>query len=372
MPSGPGYSIADQAAKTRGHPSGFDYMRLLLAVSIVMLHSCITSYGVQSDVALATGYARPLLRVILPMFFALSGFLVAGSLERSRTLGVFLALRAIRIYPALMVEVVLSALLLGPLVTDLPLGRYFSDPRLHAYLLNAFGIVHFVLPGVFDNNPLPHTVNGQLWTIPFELYCYLTLAFLVLVGLKRRRAIGPISVAVVTLAYLGVTLYRHHGEVVFVTGAINGALLVATFLAGVSLYLYRETVPWNRKIGLTSVVAMVLLLGYIPYGDFLAPAPAAYATVYLGLMNPNRGFLRGADYSYGIYLYGFAVQQTLMDLWPASRVWYLNILLCLPCVVLIAAFSWHFVERPASKLRRVAQRSEDWWLAFRPGRRRVV
>jgi hypothetical protein len=35
-----------------------------------------------------------------------------------------------------------------------------------------------------------------------------------------------------------------------------------------------------------------------------------YVTVYLGLINFKRfSFVKGADYSYGIYLYGFAVQQ---------------------------------------------------------------
>jgi peptidoglycan/LPS O-acetylase OafA/YrhL len=174
------------------------------------------------------------------------------------------------------------------------------------------------------------------------------------------------------LAYLCVTLYRHGGQVVFVTGAINGALLVATFLAGVSIYLYRELIPWNNRIGLASTIAMFLLLGYIPYGDFLAPIPAAYSTVYFGLMSPHRKFLRGADYSYGIYLYGFAVQQTMVDLFPAAHIWYFNILICLPCIVLIAACSWHFVERPAGKLRRVAQWGEKRWLEFRLRRPSVV
>jgi peptidoglycan/LPS O-acetylase OafA/YrhL len=97
----------------------------------------------------------------------------------------FLGLRAIRIFPALFVEVILSALILGPLVTTLPPQLYFSDPLFFNYLLNAIGDVHFLLPGVFADNPWPRVVNGQLWTIPYELYCYCAISIIALIGLKR-------------------------------------------------------------------------------------------------------------------------------------------------------------------------------------------
>jgi peptidoglycan/LPS O-acetylase OafA/YrhL len=326
-------------------------MRLFLAVSIVGLHTVLTGQGVAADVALAVGPWRPFLRLILPMFFALSGYLVAGSLERCNTLGMFLGLRAIRIYPALMVEVVLSAFILGPRVTTLPLREYFADPLFSNYLLNALGDVHFNLPGIFATNPLPAIMNGQLWTIPFELYCYVTLAALTVLGVKRRRWIGPVGVVAVTLAYGAVTLYRHNGELVPVAGAINGALLVATFLAGVAIYQYRHSLPWAARFGAPALIGAGALLAYIPGGDFVAGPLAAYATVWLGLMNPSRRWLRGADYSYGIYLYGFAVQQTVVYMLPAARLWYVNLLVSLPLVVLIAAFSWHVVEKPANRLR---------------------
>jgi peptidoglycan/LPS O-acetylase OafA/YrhL len=66
---------------------------------------------------------------------------------------------------------------------------------------NIVGHVHFALPGVFANNPLPSIVNGQLWTIPFELYCYITLAAVTFIGLKRSRKIGPLAIVGLTLVY---------------------------------------------------------------------------------------------------------------------------------------------------------------------------
>lgn len=359
------YTIAARIADTDGHASGFDYLRLGLALAIVCLHSAITSYGKIYDVAIFESWARPFVRMILPAFFALSGFLVAGSLMRTHSLITFLWYRAVRIYPALIVECLLSAFILGPVVTRYNLTDYFTDPLFAQYMLNITGHVHFLLPGVFNDNPLPDIVNGQLWTIPFELYCYITLALVALLGLKRHRILAPIFTVLVTVAYLAATMYRHNGEIVYVASAINGALLVATFLAGVGMYLYRDVLPWGRVPMLLSGALSMACLAYIPNGDFFAPIPVAYFTVCVGLTNPSRRVLAGADYSYGIFLYGFVIQQTLMFLLPSWRHWALNILLSVPAAFIIAAASWHLVEKPAQNLRGKIKPVEEAWLRWR-------
>lgn len=355
-------SIATRIEETGGHASGFDYMRLFLSLSIVSLHSGIICYGLKADQAIFMSAARPLVRFVLPAFFALSGFLVSGSLERSKTLGMFLGLRVLRIYPALAVEVLLSAIILGPMITTVALQDYFSDPKFFLYLRNVVGDVHFYLPGVFAGNPEPDIVNGQLWTIPFELGCYIVLAGLAILGLKRQRWVAPCGVIVITIAYLLTTLLRHHWTIVFVPGAINGALLIATFLSGVTIYFYRDVLPWSFATFAIAAITAAVFLGFLPYGDFFAPVPVAYATVYLGLLNPNRRMLRGADYSYGIFLYGFTVQQAIWFAFPFAREWLINMLISVPAVVLVAALSWYCVERPAQGLRFVLKRLEAWYL----------
>lgn len=69
-------------------------------------------------------------------------------------------------------ETLLSALILGPVVTSLTLGAYFSNPEFFRYFGNMIGWVYYFLPGVFLDNPLPRTVNGQLWTLQPEFWCY--------------------------------------------------------------------------------------------------------------------------------------------------------------------------------------------------------
>jgi peptidoglycan/LPS O-acetylase OafA/YrhL len=301
------------------------------------------------------------------MFFTVSGFLVAGSLERCRTLVSFVGLRVIRIYPALAVETTLSALLLGPALTVYPLSSYFTDHQFFTYLLNITGDVHYTLPGVFLTNPFPFRVNNQLWTVPYELGCYTTLSVLVLLGIKRFRIIAPAAAVASVLIFVAARLLKNHGQFVPFEGAVSGPLLITFFLAGLSVFLYRNDLPFNKFLFWASAALSIALLGVIPYGDCLAALPVAYLTVYLGLLNPPRNFvIGGADYSYGIYLYSFVVQQTISDILPWSRAWYLNIAISLPLSIAIAAFSWHVIEKPALQLRKKLARVEAWYLGLRP------
>src|SRR5215468_2964959 len=182
-------TIEERLLEADGRPSGFDYMRLALALAVFMLHIPATNFGDEVQNALFLHLWRPVSAIVLPMFFALSGFLVAGSLTRCKTLVSFLGLRVLRIVPALAAEVFLSGFILGALFTTLPLRRYFFSWGLLTYFLNIVGDVQFTLPGVFYSNPHAGVVNQQLWTVPWELDCYILLAVLALVGIVRKPII---------------------------------------------------------------------------------------------------------------------------------------------------------------------------------------
>ena len=345
-------SLGQRLAEMNGRPSGFDYLRISLALAVIAMHSVITSRGAAADFALWVTPLRPILRAILPMFFALSGFLVAGSLERCRTLFSFLGLRFIRIYPALMVEVLLSAFIIGLSVTTLPSKTYLTSREFYRYLLNVTGDIHYLLPGVFIHNPFPRIVNAQLWTIPYELGCYMTLAALALIGLVKRPYLALVAILGIGSLHLGYRLIKHHNQSLYILGGVPGALLIVSFLAGISLYLYRERVIWDRRLFVTACAASVLLL-VVPCGEYIAVPLLAYVTVWLGLTNcPRLAVVRGADLSYGVFLYGFVIQQLFTFLFPHLRYWWANILVCIPGALIVAAASWNLVEKPALRLRK--------------------
>ena len=343
-----GGSLADRVAATGGRSAGFDYLRIGLAVAIVCWHSILLCYGGAVEQAIWRSAWRPLPSAILPVFFALSGFLVAGSLERCPTLISFFGLRILRILPALAVEITLSALLLGPLLTQVPLREYFASPIFHAYFLNILGDIQYTLPGLFPANPKPEIVNGQLWTIPFELQCYLALGLLGLIGAIRRRALLLGAMALLQ----AIAIWHAFSKTDPTGGAVTGSVLVMSFLAGVTLYVYRDRIPWSAPLGLAAALATAVLLS-VPNGEYAVAFPAAYLTVYAGLLNPRKiPVIFKGDYSYGIYLYGFPLAQAFVSLGPGTRHWYWYMLAVLPACALVACISWTRVEKPALRLRR--------------------
>lgn len=347
-----------------GRTTGFDYLRLGLAVAVLCSHSIDVSYGVNFTVRFENGPIRPLIAVILPMFFALSGFLVAGSLERCRSLVSFIGLRMIRLAPALAFETVLAALILGPLLTSLPLAAYFSDGLLPRYFLNIVGDIQYLLPGLFESNPWARTVNAQLWTLPYELMCYTTLAVLAVLGIHKRRQIFALVVVGLNVILTASYVINAADAGWNALPVAPGPSLVLAFLYGITFHLYRDAIPHSPRLGLLAgALALALLIH--PATDYLVPPLAAYFTVWLGLMRPKPSVLtRHGDYSYGIFLFGFPIQQAVTQVMgPPFQQWYWNIAFALPLTIVFAVISWHAIEKPALNLRGPLKRLEDRMLA---------
>ncbi len=335
-------TLADRLTAADGRPAGFDYLRLALALAIFAWH-CI---GFTDQPALRIARA-PLMvgpaMALVPAFFALSGFLVAGSLVRNPSLLAFGTMRAARIIPALFVDTLFSALILGPIFTSLTLEAYFAAPEFWRYFLNIAGIISFKLPGVFTGNPSDF-VNSQLWTIPWELYAYVGLFLAAAVGIFWRRWLMLLA----TLALdAGLTVrIGFHG-----LGTFVGDALVPSFLTGACAYLYRDRIPVHG-LAIAAALAMVVAAWPIKVLAPLLPWATIYATLALGVLNPQRNrFIRSGDYSYGIYLYSLPIIQALIAAVPFARTWWGALLLATPCVLLFAAASWHGVEKHALKAR---------------------
>lgn len=332
----------EERARSHGNTHGFDYLRLILATSVLFWHSLIISYGTNMDRPFLAGPYGPFVRLILPMFFTLSGFLVAGSMERCRTVSEFVTLRVLRIFPALTAEILLSALLLGPIFTHWTLGAYFTDPKFWTYLLNCLGMIHFLLPGVFIDNPRPDIVNLSLWTIPAELECYIAIVTLTVLGLFRRRPLFLAAILLLTLVFSGYDWANGQFEN---EGLASPRLLVLSFLVGVTISLYRDRIPLNPWLAALSFLLGYWLLSGGP-APFFCAIPVGYLTVWLGMTHPPRiPVLMKGDFSYGIYLFAFPIQQCIAQmLW--TREWWINSLLSLPIVLMWSALSWYNIEKP--------------------------
>lgn len=335
-----------------GRAPGFDAVRFFLATLIMGWHAFSICYkGMLPVYLVVAGYsfAKPLLRFLIPAFFFLSGFLVAGSALRLRSTKTFLTFRGLRIFPALLVEVFLSAILLGAAITTLPIQDYYSHPEFYSYFANIVGFVHFNLPGVFEHNNLT-AVNINLWTLPSEFYCYLILAGLMVSGIAFDRK----KYAAVFLAgTLGLVVFfifiRQWGA--YVTHTVHQSLFIYAFFIGVACFLFADKIPLRK----TWFAASLAGLWFFCWDQttILGLLSTCYVTLYLGFANlKSLPVISRGDYSYGIYLYGFPIEQALWHYLPFVRGnWIMLFLIAFPTTLLFAALSWHLLEKPFLSLK---------------------
>jgi peptidoglycan/LPS O-acetylase OafA/YrhL len=344
-------TIASRFESGRGF-TGFDYLRIGLSVAICLWHSWWVYTGKLAwELPLWQGWLAFIPQSFVPMFFALSGFLVAGSLERNR-LHHFLALRFLRIIPALAFEVVVSACMIGALFTTLPILKYLSSPEFFVYFLNVAGIIHVTLPGVFLNNPLPELSNPQLWTIPYELECYMVLAGLSVLGIVWKRyyllwvTLGLIFARTIYAAFIK----AEDPTASLAGGHFPGRILVMMFLVGVLVYRHREKIPYSDVLGYGSLIAIVLLFKF-PALTWLGALPTGYFVVWFGLKQPPA--IPFGDLSYGVYLFHFPVTQMLMALFGGMLAsWWLFAPISLIGSAIFAAISWTYIEKPIMARKR--------------------
>lgn len=333
-----------------GRPSGFDYLRIFLSIAVLLVHSVGLAEGrnFELDHVYYSPIFGPLAMAVLPMFFALSGFLVAGSLQRCLTLVSFLGLRFFRIYPALFAEVVLTALLVGPFVSSVPLQEYFTSDGFFRYLFNITGHTTTYLPNSFSTNPRPEIANVQLWTVPYELFCYIALSAIALLFSKNSKIRILVGSTLISLAMVANVVIFNDGDLPSRWGfPVHGSFLIIAFLAGVCIYYYRDIILISKSY--TLLTAAIALIGFQSgfFGELIAVFACSYIVVALGVLNPGRiGIIRHADLSYGVFLYHGIVQQTLIFVWPWDIGWVLCFFTSLVISSAIAYLSWTLVEKP--------------------------
>jgi len=350
-------TIGERSEASGGNTSGFDYLRLILSVAVILIHSFRVTGNAEPQAFLITRILDLMAILVLPFFFSLSGFLVAASLARTQSLVAFLSLRGLRIIPALAVEVLLSAMVLGPLLTTASHSDYFSN-EFYRYFLNVVGKIQYHLPGLFMNNPDRQIVNVSLWTISYEAQCYIGLGMISLIGLIKYPKLFLAGFVAISVVLVVSALFNNTSDQW--DGAWAGRQLALFFMGGVVLHQWRGRVPYSLGVALAAAVLIEAIAGRAYYLSFILPLPVAYLTTYLGLLTPRRlAVVSTGDYSYGIYLYAYPIQQSVWFLLPAGRIWFANFAIALIVTGLFAALSWHFVEKPALRLKRFIPRRKQ-------------
>lgn len=339
-----------------GRENNFNLIRLAAALLVLFSHSYplaghVDAFGDYIRYQSGGGFA-------VVIFFAISGFLVTRSVL-AHSFRVYALSRVLRILPALFVVVLLQMFVLGPALTSLPLGEYFSNGLTWRHIGNTFVFwISYTLPGVFEG--MPHTsINASLWTLPVETFMYICLPLLLVLGLLCRWTIVALLAAiaagyVIATRWYGFQWGNQGGEIVksvYLYSTLYNGLF---FFSGAALWIWRDRVPLSGGLAASLVLLAVLGVNSV-FGAFWFIVAVPYVTLYVALRAPVLK-LGKMDISYGVYIIAAPVQQTIVYWYGGSmNPWSLS-MVATPIVVGLAILSWRYVEEPALRLRRGMQR----------------
>jgi peptidoglycan/LPS O-acetylase OafA/YrhL len=326
----------------------FGLLRLLLALAVVVSHALSVTTGRVEDEPLAQSTGFTLGEHAVNGFFAISGFLVTMSFLQRGWRDYVLA-RALRIGPGLIAATLVVSLLLGGALTALDLPAYLGDARLWRFIsgtLTSFKSAA-ALPGVFADNPLPFPM-GTVWTLKYETLCYLGVLAAGLAGLLLHRRLVLAIWAALVLAVIAREILAPAGA----KGLETALRLPLIFLTGGLIYLWRDRVPLSLA-GLALALLATALLSATPLYKAALYLVTAWSVLVLALAPPLTRWRSEppADLSYGVYLYGWPLQQAAVALFPAAGAFVL-FWPALAATLIVAALSWYLVEKPALGLKR--------------------
>lgn len=348
------YKLSDLVG---GRNNNFNLIRLSAAVMVLFSHSYALAVGSSS--------AEPWLQfgitpgsVAVDIFFITSGFLVTGSLIERKELCSFVMARVLRIYPALLIVVALTVLVLGAYFTTLPLETYFSAGETFKYWEKNSTLVrgsYGYLPAVFENNPFKRAVNGSLWTMPWEVQMYIVLLG---IGVAAKFSKWKVWIwkGLVISIFLGVAviyLMTYFSGSIGVIKDVRVLRLFFMFFMGASFFALKERVYIGHWIAFSLLLGAILAIFFgKPVFLPIYTLAVGYIVLYFALLPKGkiRNFNKLGDYSYGVYIYAFPIQQSIVAIEPGISGPNLFII-AFPCVLLCSMLSWHYVEKRCLRLK---------------------
>lgn len=352
MSGGRSESLGDLVDRSGRGANSLDAVRLAAALLVLVSHAFVLTTGREeheplfslSNGQLSLGY------VAVGIFFVLSGFLITRSYALAESTVSYAWKRCLRIVPGLWASLIVTIAFAGVLLSSFSLANFVWNKETLTFLGNGLFLpVHQSLPGVFADHPFPHAVNGSLWTLKYEVLCYVLV---VLFGSMRNFQLLLVTAAwLLSVAVSNIVGYKSLGGVVY--HVVILADLFQYFGAGMLLYLLRNSVPVSY-----SLCALLLLIWSVLIFSPVARTSTAlllsYPILCLGLTKSHiaQAVVSRGDLSYGVYVYAFPIQQTFVSIslttaWPSAA----NIALSLPVTFLVALLSWRFIERPSLRAR---------------------
>lgn len=189
-------------------------------------------------------------------FFAISGFVISNSLVRhtAQDGAVDLASFAKRRFFRIMPPLIATFLVIGALEFALIFGGVHGDvvsdvPSFHGYHLDLFKVTVGLLT-IGAVGDLGGGLDGPLWSLRYEIRCYLTAALVAWLLTSRATVEQKAMVVAALCTYWFVALFVHN------EGPLSQLPWLTSFAAGFLAFRYQNTLAAIGWIGIASAVAL--------------------------------------------------------------------------------------------------------------------
>lgn len=349
--------------------NSFDLMRFIFASLVIYSHAYPLLFGAsgsRGDILMRFSNNQTYFGAFsVNCFFIISGFLVLQSLLQSRSILNYLVKRMLRLLPALLICLLLSALVLGPFISNLSPQEYFFgrigvSPFKYIFdnvTFFAFAPT-FAIRDLFSQNPYPNAVNGSLWTLEFEFGFYLLLIILSFFGFFKHKKLTVcltlfLGLLNVLLNNLGFKLFSLPINWWIFGGGVYASCLELSFyfLAGSTIYLFQDRIKFSYRNILLAFCVVLVSLKFGHFNDF-ALIFLPYIVIALSIKSHIKLFTKFGDFSYGIYIYAFPIEQSLVKFFRSSLNAKTLTLYTFLITLFISVLSWKFIEKPALDLKK--------------------
>jgi peptidoglycan/LPS O-acetylase OafA/YrhL len=330
----------DAVVVDRRAGNSYDFVRFCAAAAVLYSHH-FDLVGLPEPIV--PGYGEDFGQLAVEVFFCLSGFLLTLSLMKGRGFAFFAAARFMRIMPNLVFALVAASLAtflwyrnVGHVGDHL---AYVGDN-----LLMFFQGPQFDIAGVFTD-VVRSRVNEPIWTLPYEVWCYVVLALLFAADGRAGR---PLVIATAFAVSVAWAVFDDADFDIGSLEAFDFFRLASYFMSGAVVAVVW---PWLKHravgIGFIALVAVFVVRAVVPVDTILQSLTLAMAVVGLGSSTAFAWFAKGGDASYGIYVFAWPVQQFSLMLvgafWP-------SMLVAFAVTAALGYATWHGFEKRAIAL----------------------
>lgn len=288
-------------------------------------------------------------------FFIISGYLIFQSMQRSTSLNSYYWKRFLRLFPGLII-VLLLTVCLGVFVFNGTLKDYVSSKEMWSYVPNNLSLynLQFGISGVLNSRPL----NGSLWTIRYEFSFYILISLLFFFRYNKKFIKNLLIFLFIFLLIGKLILFEKLGVsgisfsnsmslnlgLYFISGSVLASINVENFK-----FKFPLTIIGIMLLAVSFYYQIFLLSQYIILPVIVVLAGIS-STKYINTLSHNFG-----DISYGIYIYSFPIQATLMYFFAFSCMELMSTSLLLS--IIFGILSWNFIEKKSLRLKTLSLRS---------------